>query len=61
MPAVSDKKRLKQLEDMLFKRGAMCDPRCFVCGYNGPGYYQPDTHPCAKRHHRLFKEEDASS
>ena len=20
---------------------------CGVCGYNGPGFYQPDTHPCA--------------
>jgi hypothetical protein len=20
---------------------------CDVCGYNGPGYYQPATHPCA--------------
>lgn len=21
---------------------------CIVCGYNGPGYYQAETHPCAK-------------
>ena len=24
---------------------------CYVCGYNGPGYYQPDSHPCAKLYH----------
>jgi len=40
-------------EDMLFARGAMADAPCFCCGYNGPGYYHPDTHPCAKRHHAL--------
>jgi len=21
-------------------------PPCSVCGYNGPGYYQPSQHPC---------------
>jgi len=21
---------------------------CNICGYNGPGFFQPDTHPCAK-------------
>jgi hypothetical protein len=46
-------KRIKELEDMLFARGAMEEAPCFCCGYNGPGYYQPDTHPCAKRHHKL--------
>ena len=29
-----------------FKEG-----NCPVCGYNGPGYFQPDTHPCAKYYH----------
>lgn len=24
---------------------------CDQCGYNGPSYYQPDTHPCAAAHH----------
>lgn len=23
---------------------------CHLCGYNGPGYYQPDTHPCAAKY-----------
>lgn len=30
---------------------AMADAPCFVCGYNGPGYFQPDKHPCAKWYH----------
>lgn len=37
--------------EMLFAKGAMMDAPCFVCGYNGPGYFQPDKHPCAARHH----------
>jgi hypothetical protein len=24
---------------------------CYICGYNGPGYFQPETHPCAKEFH----------
>lgn len=47
--------RITKLEDMLFERGAMNEPPCFCCGYNGPGYYQPATHPCAERHHRLSR------
>jgi len=48
------KKRIAELEDMLFALDAMSDPPCFVCGYNGSGYFQPETHPCAERHHRLL-------
>ena len=25
---------------------------CDQCGYSGPGYYQPSTHPCAEAHHK---------
>jgi hypothetical protein len=46
-------KRIRELEDMLFTLGAMNKPPCFLCGYNGPGYYQPEHHPCADRHHKL--------
>jgi len=46
---------IEKLEDMLFTLGAMEKPPCFVCGYNGPGYFQPDKHPCAERHHKLRK------
>jgi len=45
--------RIDALEDELFKIGRMEDSPCFVCGYNGPNYYQPSTHPCAERHHAL--------
>ncbi len=24
---------------------------CYLCGYNGPGYYQPSQHPCAANYH----------
>lgn len=29
---------------------------CFICGYNGAGYYQPDTHKCAEQYHAAMKE-----
>ena len=54
-PPCSAADRIAKLEDMLFERGAMNEPPCFCCGYNGPGYYQPSTHPCAERHHRLSR------
>jgi hypothetical protein len=41
------------LHDRLFRLGAMHDSPCFACGYDGPGYYQPETHPCATLHHKL--------
>lgn len=46
---------IERLEDMLFSSGAMEAAPCFCCGYNGPGYYQPDKHPCATRHHKLAR------
>lgn len=30
------------------KRPKLSDAPCSQCGYNGPGYYQAKTHPCAK-------------
>ena len=44
---------VKRLETLLFKLGAMNDPPCFCCGYNGPGYFDVKVHPCADRHHKL--------
>lgn len=29
---------------------------CYLCGYNGPGYYKPDTHPCAAKYHAALEE-----
>ena len=42
---------IARLKELLFERGAMESAPCFACGYNGPGYYQPSSHPCAERHH----------
>lgn len=42
---------VERLENLLFEMGAMGKAPCFCCGYNGPGYYQPKKHPCAKKHH----------
>ena len=41
----------RRYADALFSLGAMRDPPCFFCGYDGPGYFQPNHHPCARRHH----------
>lgn len=27
---------------------------CYLCGYNGRGYYQPTEHPCASRYHAVL-------
>lgn len=43
--------RITELEDLLFFFGAMNFPPCFCCGYNGPGYYQPEKHKCVHRHY----------
>ena len=45
---------VENIEDTAFSLGAMKKAPCFVCGYNGHSYYQPDVHPCAERHHRLY-------
>ena len=47
---------IERLHHRLFRLGAMHDSPCFCCGYNGVGYYQPDTHPCAALHHKLAHE-----
>lgn len=49
--------RIRDLEDRLFALGAMEQAPCFCCGYNGPRYFQPDTHPCAARHHAAMEGE----
>lgn len=32
---------------------------CDRCGYNGPGYFQPEQHPCATEHHQAVALEVA--
>uniref|UniRef100_A0A6M3KDD9 Uncharacterized protein n=1 Tax=viral metagenome TaxID=1070528 RepID=A0A6M3KDD9_9ZZZZ len=46
---------IKNLQNRLFGYGAMMIPPCFCCGYNGEGYYHPEKHPCAARHHKLYR------
>ena len=43
----------RRLEDILLVAGGMGHAPCFICGYNGPGYFQPLQHRCAARHHKL--------
>jgi hypothetical protein len=38
-----------RLEGALIERGVWREAPCCVCGYNGPGYFQPATHSCAER------------
>ena len=60
-PTVHDTKHaiksieVKRLETLLFELGAMNEPPCFCCGYNGPYYFDPKVHPCADRHHKLYE------
>lgn len=28
------------------------NPPCYICGYNGPSYFNPFVHPCAAMYHR---------
>ena len=46
-------REIERLRNLRFRAGAMAQAPCFCCGYNGPGYFQPKTHPCATRHHEL--------
>lgn len=38
---------VERLKVVLFKSGAWMTAPCCLCGYNGPRYFQPDTHKCA--------------
>lgn len=49
-------KDAERYRSKLFELGVMEDAPCFFCGYNGPGYFQPTTHPCAAEHHAAMKE-----
>ena len=46
----------RELEDKLFEMGVMNEAPCFICGYNGEGFYQPDKHKCAERHHKIYRK-----
>ncbi len=56
---LAENKRLRaeveRYKKRLFEMGAMEEAPCIFCGYNGPGYFQPDTHPCAALHHAAME------
>ena len=35
-----------------FNVGRFEESPCYICGYHGSGYFQPDTHPCAIAYHQ---------
>ena len=39
--------RVTALERIILDAGLWRKAPCCLCGYNGPGYYQPATHRCA--------------
>ena len=38
----------------------MSDAPCKICGYNGPGFYQPNTHPCLSNNNYTRPQPTAS-
>jgi hypothetical protein len=42
----------KRLQKIVIER-TMDEVPCKVCGYKGPGYYHPETHPCATIWHEF--------
>jgi hypothetical protein len=39
---------IHRLREEILKRGLWREAPCILCGYNGRGYFQPDTHSCAR-------------
>jgi hypothetical protein len=44
-----------RLRDAILTRGWWRESPCVLCGYTGPGYYQPETHVCAGQWHDALK------
>lgn len=40
---------LAKIETICIKRGYWKSAPCCICGYNGPGYFQEETHKCASK------------
>lgn len=49
---------IRRLQDRLFELGEMNNPPCFLCGYSGPDYYDPEVHACASRHFATRRKGD---
>lgn len=37
---------IEKLRSGMIRAGLHKEAPCRICGYNGPGFYQPDTHSC---------------
>ena len=44
---VEAQKEVKRLRGVLLRRGISPAP-CDICGHNGPGYHQPESHACIR-------------
>lgn len=47
---------IKRLRKLAMTTHLFEEAPCFLCGYNGPGYYQPEQHPCAALYHEAMEE-----
>jgi len=43
---------IERLRAVAIKNGAMDEAPCQVCGYDGPGFFQPESHHCAAIYHK---------
>jgi hypothetical protein len=50
---------IDRLKGSIVKTKRFEQGNCPICGYNGPGYFQPDKHPCAKYYHRDYPLDEA--
>ena len=48
---------IKRLRKLAMSTHLFEEAPCFLCGYNGPGYYQPEQHPCAALYHEAMEEQ----
>lgn len=48
---------IKRLRKLAMSTHLFEEAPCFICGYNGPGYYQPEQHPCAALYHEAMEEQ----
>lgn len=48
---------IKRLRKLAMTTHLFEEAPCFLCGYNGPGYYKPEQHPCAALYHEAMEEQ----
>ncbi len=52
----AQKKEIERLRRLILMGRLWDEAPCCLCGYNGRGYFQPETHKCAKDYEEIFKE-----